>query len=190
MSPFCFQDFWWSLLSLFWMLFQVSCLILPRLLRLVGFYHVPSTTYFSAFSFCLVYCLGVSFLQTERPSVQFSRSVMSDSATSWTAAHQASLSISNSRSLLKLMSTELVMPSNHLLLCRPLLLLPSIFPSIRVYSNQLALLIRWPKYWSFSLSISPSNEYLELISFRNIFLWEGLKNANKFCLTLCWVTFS
>ena len=84
----------------------------------------------------------------------------------WTAAHQASLSITNSRSLLKLMSIESVMPSNHLILCRPLLLPPSIFPSIRVFSNESVLPIRWPKYWSFSFSISPSNEYSGLISFR------------------------
>ena len=83
--------------------------------------------------------------------------------TPWTAAHQASLSITNSWSLLRLMSIELVMPFNHLILSRPLLL-PSIFPSIRVFSNESALGIRWPKYWSFS--ISPSNEYSELISFR------------------------
>ena len=83
----------------------------------------------------------------------------------WTAG-QASLSITNSRSLLKLMSIDLVMPSNHLILCRPLLLPFSIFPSIRVFSNESALRIRWPKYWSSSFSISPSNEYLGLISFR------------------------
>ena len=87
-------------------------------------------------------------------------------ATPWTAAHQASLSITNSWSLLKLMSIELVIPSNHLILCRPLLLLPSIFPSIRAFSNESALCIRWPKYWSFSFSISPSNEHPGLISFR------------------------
>ena len=86
--------------------------------------------------------------------------------TPWTAARQASLSITNSWSLLKLMSIKSVMPSNHLILCRPLLLLPSIFPSIRVFSNDSALHIRWPKYWSFSFSISPSNEYSGLISFR------------------------
>ena len=88
------------------------------------------------------------------------------SATLWTAAHQASLSITNSQRLLKLMSVESVMPSNHLILCRPLLLLPSIFPSIRVFSNESVLRIRWPKYWSFSFSISPLNEYSGLISFR------------------------
>ena len=86
--------------------------------------------------------------------------------TSWTAALQASLSIINSWGLLKLMSVELVMPSNHLILCRPLLLLPSIFPSIRVFSNESVLCIRWPKDWSFSFSISPSNKYWGLISFR------------------------
>ena len=82
----------------------------------------------------------------------------------WTTAHQASLSISNSQSLFKLISIESVMPSNHLILCHPLLLLPSIFPSIRVFSNESALRIRWPKYWSYSLNISPSNEHSELIS--------------------------
>ena len=86
--------------------------------------------------------------------------------TPWTAAHQASLSITNSQSLPKLMSIESVMPSNHLILYRPLLLLPSIFPSIRVFSNESALCIRWPKYWSFSFSINSSNEYSGLISFR------------------------
>jgi len=85
--------------------------------------------------------------------------------TLWTSAHQASLSITNSRSLLKLMSFKLVMPSNHFILCRPLLLLPSIFPSIRVFSKELVLCIRRPNYWSFSFSISPSNEYSGLISF-------------------------
>ena len=92
---------------------------------------------------------------------------MSDSffMTPWTAAHQTSLSITNSRSLLKLMSIELVMPSNHLILCRPLLPL-SMFPSIRVFFKSPGLRIRWPKYWSFHFSISPSNEYLGLISFR------------------------
>ena len=86
--------------------------------------------------------------------------------TPWTAACQASLSITNSQTLLKLISIESVMPSNNLILCCPLLLLPSIFPSIRVFSNELVLHIRWPKYWSFSFSISPSNEDPGLISFR------------------------
>ena len=84
--------------------------------------------------------------------------------TPWTATCQASLSITNSWSILKLMSIESVMPSNHLILCRPLLLPPSIFPSIRVFSNESVFRIRWPKYWSFSFSISPSNEYSGLIS--------------------------
>ena len=86
--------------------------------------------------------------------------------TPWTAAHQASLSITSSRSLLKLMSIESVILSNHLILCRPLLFPPSIFPSIRVFSSESVLRIRWPKYWSFSYSISPSNEYSGPISFR------------------------
>ena len=91
---------------------------------------------------------------------------MSDSATPWTVAREASLSITNSHNLPKLMSIESVMPSNHLILCHPLLLPPSIFPSIWVFSNKSALCIRWPKYWSFSFSISPSNEYSGLVSFR------------------------
>ena len=103
-------------------------------------------------------------------SVQFSSvqplSRVRHFATPWIAARQASLSITNSRSLLKLMSIELVMPSSHLILCRPLLLLPPIPPSIRLVSNESTLRIRWPKYWSFSFSISPSNEHPGLISFR------------------------
>ena len=100
-------------------------------------------------------------------TVQFSHSVVSDFfATPWTTARQASLSITNYRSLPKPISIESVMPSNHLILCHPLLLLPSIFPSIRVFSNESALPIRWPKYWSFSFSISPANEHPGLISFR------------------------
>ena len=95
---------------------------------------------------------------------------MSDSVTPWTALCQASLSVTISQSLLKLMSIQLVMPSNHLILCRPLLLLCSIFPSIRVFSKNSVLQIRWPKFWSFSFSISPSNEYSGLISFRMFWL--------------------
>ena len=110
-------------------------------------------------------------------SIQFSRSVVSDSATPWTAARQASLSITSSWSLLKLISIESVMPSNRLILCHPLLLLPSIFLSIRVFSNESALRIRWPKYWSFSFNISPFNEHPGLISFRmdwlNLLLVQG-----------------
>ena len=94
---------------------------------------------------------------------QFSHSVMSDSATPWIAAHQASLSITNSRSSLRLTSIESVMPSSHLILCHPLLLLPPIPPSIRVFSSESILRIRWPNYWSFSFNISPSNEYPGLI---------------------------
>ena len=100
-------------------------------------------------------------------SVQFSRSVVSDFLSPHgLAACQASLSITNSQSLHKLMSIKSMMPSNHLILCCPLLLLPSIFPSLRVFSSESVLCIRWPKYWSFSFSISPSNEYSGLISFR------------------------
>ena len=101
--------------------------------------------------------------------IQFSHSVVSESL--WSCelqapGHQASLSITNFQSLLKLMSMESVMPFNHLILCHPLFFLPSIFPSIRVFTNESVLYIRWPKYWSFSFSISPSNEYSGLISFR------------------------
>ena len=100
-------------------------------------------------------------------SVQFSRSVMSNSLQPHEPqACQASLTITNSQSLPKLMSIESVIPSNHLILCHPLLLLPPIFPSIRVFSNESVLCIRWPKYWSFSFNISPSNEHPGLISFR------------------------
>ena len=97
--------------------------------------------------------------------VQFSSAHSCLTVTPWTAAHQAFLSITNSRSLLKLMSIKSVMPSNHLILCRPLLL-PSVFPSTRVFSNESIVCIRWPKYWSFSFSIRPSSEYFGLISFR------------------------
>ena len=115
-------------------------------------------------------------------------------ATTRIAAHQASLSITNSRSSSKLMSMELVMPSNHLIFCRPLLLPPSIFPSIRVFSNESALRMRWPKYWSFSFSISPSSEHPGLSSFRMDWLdlpevqgtvtwlqtaWAALRNSGK-----------
>ena len=102
-------------------------------------------------------------------------------ATPWTTARQASLSITNSQSLPKPMSIESVMASNHLIFCRPLLLLSSIFPSIRVFSNESALHIRWPKYWSFSFNIIPSNEYLRTISFRidwlDLLLSEGLSRV-------------
>ena len=107
-------------------------------------------------------------LECFRISIVQSLSCVRLFAIPWTAAQgsQASLSITNFWSFLKLMSIELVMPSNHLILCRPLLLLPSIFPSIRVFSNESVLCIRWPQYWSFSFSICPTNEYSGLISFR------------------------
>ena len=107
-------------------------------------------------------------MESSKPfsSVQFSCSVVWLFVTSWTSARQASLSITNCLSLLKLIPIESVMPSNHLILCHPLLLPPSIFPSIRVFSNESVFHIRWPKYWSFSFSISPSNEHPGLISFR------------------------
>ena len=114
---------------------------------------------------------------TQPHSVVLSLSRVQLFVTLWTAARQASLSFTISQSLLKLMSVESVMPSNHLILCRPLLLLPSIFPSIRVFSNESVLHIRWPKYWSFSFSISPSKEYSGLISFRNA--WFDLLAAQE-----------
>ena len=119
---------------------------------------------------------------------QFSHSVVSD--LSWPhGLHHASLSITNLQSLLKLMSIELVIPSNHLILCHPLLLLLSIFPSIRVYSNESVLHIRWPKYWSFSSNISPSNEFSGLISFStdwfDLLAVQGtLKSLESRCLAI------
>ena len=109
--------------------------------------------------------------------------------TPWTTAHQASLSFTISQSLLKLMSTESVMPSNQLILCRPLLLLPSIFPSV-IFSSELALCIRWPKYWSFSFSISLSNEYSALLSFRidwfDLLEVQGTQLSRVFSSTTIW----
>ena len=113
-------------------------------------------------------------------SVQFSHSVVSDSATPWTEARQASLSITNSWSLLKLMSIESVMPSSHLILRCPFLLPPSIFPSITVFSSESVLCIRWPKYWSFSFSLSPPSGHSGLISFR--INWFGLLVVQGTCL--------
>ena len=126
---------------------------------------------------------------------------MSDFATPWTSALQASLSITNAQSLFKLMSIKSVMPSNHLIFCHPLLLLLSIFPSIRILSNESVLCIRWPKYWSFSFSISPSNEYVSssfllyvnifqqfliIVSYRNnsslMFLAQGLIYSQEYSL--------
>ena len=128
--------------------------------------------YFSSFIPCYLYIMSIVVPSDISNTAWFSVSISSGQllshvwlfVTPWTAACQASLSITNSWSLLKLMSTEWMMPSNHLILCHPLLLLPSIFPSIRVFSNESVLCIRWSKYWSFS--ISPSNEWSRLISFR------------------------
>ena len=114
---------------------------------------------------CLLFLATDIFIFPQLSSVQLLSRVRLF-VTPWTAACQASLSIINSKSLLKLMPIESVMPSNHLILCRPLLLPPSISPSIRVFSNESALRVRWPKCWSFSFSISPYNEYSGLISFR------------------------
>ena len=125
------------------------------------FFNPQSGSLLLLYLFVVVYIVN----QTHLTSVQ-SLSHVWLFATPWTAAHQASLSISNSQSLLKLMSIELVMPSNHLILCLPLLLPPSIFPIIWVFSNESVLRIRWPKYWSFSFNISPSSESSGLISFR------------------------
>ena len=123
----------------------------------------PARLCLHALPFLAVTTLASSFLL---PSSVQSLSRVWLFAAPWTAAHQASLSITNSWSLIKRMSIELVMPTNHLTLCHPLLLLPSLFPSIRVFSDESVLRIRWPKYWSFSISISPSNEHSGLISFR------------------------
>ena len=114
---------------------------------------------FQGFLYIISYYLWIS-------SVQFSRSVMSNSLRSHELQHQASLSIINAWSLPKVMSIQLVMPCNHLILCCPFLLPPSVFPNIRIFSNESALCIRWPKYWSFNFNISPSNEHSGLISFR------------------------
>ena len=117
-----------------------------------------------SFNYFQLYLEIPDFILDGYISVQLSCSVVSDSATPWAIARQAFLSITNSWSLLKLKSIELMMPSNHLILCHPLLFLPSIFPSISVFSNESVLRIRWQKYWSFSFSISPFNEYSVLIS--------------------------
>ena len=147
------------------------CLYESQLFEILYFLYVSVTFTWSGVislstrSSHMTWVCWLSFLHTSQ-FVSVSCSVMYDSASPWTAACQASLSITNSQSLLRLMSIKMVMPSNHLILCHPLLLLPWIFPSIRVFSNESALRIRWPKYWSFSFSISPSNEYSGLISFR------------------------
>ena len=138
---------------------------------MLGQCFLPDSTisfHTNSFTILLLYCMFFCFCWFLYISVQFSHSVVSNSL--WPhglhAAHEASLSITNSQSLLKPMSIESVMPLNHLILCRPLILQPSIFPSVRVFSNKSVLPIRWPKYWSFSFSISPSNEHSGLISFR------------------------
>ena len=137
---------------------SLSFTISQSLLKLMSIESVISSSH-------LVLCRPILLLPSIFPSI---RVFSNESALMlpWTAAHLAYMSFTISQSLLKLMSIELVMPSNHLILCRPVLLLPSIFPSIRVFSNELAFCIRWPKYWSFSPSISPSNEYSRLISSR------------------------
>ena len=138
----------WKLLS-----FTHFSFLTPRFWQSIVFH--PQAQFFFPFGF---FCCHFT--------LQFSCSVVSDSATPWTPIHQASLSITNSQSLLKLMSIISVMPSNHLILCRPLLLPPLIFPSIRVFSNESVLHIRWSKCWSLSFSISPSNGHSGVISFR------------------------
>ena len=125
---------------------------------------------------CIYYLPTITHLSISLPIVVQFLSHMQLFVTPWTAAHQASLSITNSQSLLKPMSIELVMPSNHLILCRPLLLLPSIFPSVRVFSNESALCITWLKYWSFRFIISPSTEYSGLIS-KESFIFKELAHA-------------
>ena len=127
-----------------------------------GVKAVWSQRWLLCFALCLYFSYGYSFFLLSF----FSLSVTFDSVTPWTVARQASLFFTIFRNVLKLVSIESVMPSNHLILCRPLLLLPSIFPSIRVFSNESALCMRWPKYWSFSFSISPSSEYSVSIFFR------------------------
>ena len=137
-------------------------MIFPVQIKLTGL----SMNSLDFYSYLFVILSVAVYIMCEYISSVRSLSCVQLFATPWTAAHQASLSITNCQSLLKLMSIESVMPSNHFILCRPLLLPRSIFPSIRVFSNESALHIRWPKYWSFSFSISPSNEYSGLISFR------------------------
>ena len=134
------------------------------------------------------YQVHEEMLNTANYSVQFSRSVMSDSLWPHESQHtrQGDLSITNCRSLLKPMSIESVMPSSHLILCRPLLLLPPIPPSVRVFSNESTLHMRWPKYWSFSFSISPSNDHPGLISFRMDWL-DLLREmqVKRICKSIC-----
>ena len=142
-----FQEGWWK-----------------QLLKYHQMYTWTSTKYILNYHSFNIFVLYYSF-KLKFSSVKL-LSLVRIFVTPWTPARQASLSITNSQSLPKLMSIELVMPSNHLILCRPLVLLPSIFPSIRVFSNESALCSRWPKYWNFSFNINPSNEHPGLISFR------------------------
>ena len=146
-------------------------------IHFLSFFFAHQVLFFKTFIYYLIedncfteFCCFLSNLSMNQPSVQFSSvQLLSHArlfATPWTAASQVFLSITNSQSLLTLMSIELVMPSNHLILCHPLLFSPSIFPSIRIFSNESALCLMWPKYWNFSFSISPSNEHPGLISFR------------------------
>ena len=128
--------------------------------------YISKNNMFDLVSYRKYWAIRALILYWQESSVQFSRSVVSDSATPWIAKCQASLSITNSWISPKLMPIESLVPSSHLILCRPLLLLPPIPPSIRVFSNESTLHTRWPEYWSFSFSISPSNEHPGLISFR------------------------
>ena len=143
-------------------------------IHFLSFFFAHQVLFFKTFIYYLIedncfteFCCFLSNLSMNQPSVQFSSvQLLSHArlfATPWTAASQVFLSITNSQSLLTLMSIELVMPSNHLILCHPLLVAPSIFPSIRIFSNESALCLMWPKYWNFSFSISPSNEQSGLI---------------------------
>ena len=155
---------------------ESGCPIILHHWRQFGPSYLPNIS-FSKFQ---PHSLSFGYYISQFSSVQ-SLSLVWLSVSPWTAAHQASLSITNSRSPSKPMSIVSVMPSNHLILCFPLLLLPSIFPNIRVFSNESALHIRWPKYWSFSFSISPSNEHPELISFRVdwLDLWLAVEGTLK-----------
>ena len=162
MNPYAlpkFQHNWQLYLSLVWRPF---CSVIQNIL--FPYIKLQYLSHGIHILTCIA-AICVLFHFTEFRSVQL-LSCVRLCVTPWTAAHQASLSITNCQSLLKLISIESVMPSNHLILCCPLLLLPSIFSSIRVFSNESTLLIRWPNYWSFSFNISPSNEYSGLISFR------------------------
>ena len=158
-SPPGMETSWNTLVHSYSVLLQISLgpVFLPTTL-LYAFLKIPC--------FIFLHCCSPIILSPYQFSSVHSLSRVQLFATPWTPARQASLSITNSWNPPKLMSFESVMPSNHLILCRPFLLLPSIFPSIRVFSNESVLPIRWPKYESFSFNISPSNEYSGLISFR------------------------